>query len=244
MRGWLLSVVAALAGCSKPAAPTNTAAVANAVAPAANVARAPAAAPSQKLAKIFTADILGANIAYLETITGPAFRTEGKLRTYKVDDCTVLVGSGDGVKIDNIGVDDYGPHCSFPIAQYFASGSAPSTPDIPTFGQLRQSLDGRFTASCLHLCGNAADPTVMWRHQGSHADNFNDLLAEVPVREDPVLDAYEDWANKLIAKYGEDYVERRRYDQGDNLDDVVAHDFANIRPTRIRVGSNLDAADE
>ncbi len=39
---------------------------------------APAPAPSAKLAQIFTADILGsANVAHLETITGPAFRTDG-----------------------------------------------------------------------------------------------------------------------------------------------------------------------
>ena len=83
MRAVWLVALAALAACSKPAAPAGNAA-ANVAAPT-NAAAAPAPAPSPKLAQVFTPDVIGSNVAFLETITGPAFRTDGSDRTYKVD---------------------------------------------------------------------------------------------------------------------------------------------------------------
>src|SRR6202030_3702559 len=99
---------------------------------AARAAAAAAPAPNAKLAQIFTPDVLGSNVAFLETITGPAFRTDGAELTYKVGGCTVIVGATAG-KIDNIGIDGYGPACSFPIAQYFAGGYDHPVPQLPTF---------------------------------------------------------------------------------------------------------------
>ena len=179
------------AGCNTP--PANNAV--NAAAPTNAAAAAPA--PSPKLAQIFTADVLGSNVAFLETITGPAFRTDGSERTYKVGGCTVIVGATAG-KIDNIGIDGYGPACSFPIAQYFAGGYDYAVPRVPTFGDIKKGLGGAYGATCLHLCGNAADPLVMLTYRGSHADNFNDLYATVTINQDgPAMNAFTDWGDKL-----------------------------------------------
>src|SRR5690242_15565912 len=120
-----LFALVALAACS-PTPPTNAP---SANAPA-NVATNAAAAPAgsdPRMAKIFAPDILGANLSYLETITGPAFTTEASVRTYKVGDCQVVVGVTGG-KIDNIGIGNYSAACSFPIAQYFAGGYQPPVP--------------------------------------------------------------------------------------------------------------------
>jgi hypothetical protein len=159
MRAVWLVALAALAACSKSASPVNitsanaTAAATNAVAPAVIVA------PSPKLAQIFTPDVIGSNVAFLETITGPAFRTDGSERTYKVDGCEILVGATGG-KIDNIGIAGYSQHCSFPIAQYFAGGYQYPAPNNPTFGDIKRGLGGGYGADCLVSCGNAADPVV------------------------------------------------------------------------------------
>lgn len=240
MRRWLvlgaalIGLGACSAGGGNNTAPTNAAtnaAAANTI--------VPPAAPSPKLAQIFTTDILGANVAYLETITGPAFSTNGPDRLYKFGGCEVIVGAGPDGKINNIGIQGYSPQCSFPIAQYFAGGYPYPVPNVPTFGDLKRGFGGTYGADCLTSCGNAANPVVYLSYQGSHADNYNNLDAEVQVAGDPVVTAYTDWGNKLIAKFGQDYVVNGQYNTGDNLDDVATADFAPIHPTTIRVGQNL-----
>jgi len=196
------------------------------------------AAPSAKLAQIFTPDMLGANLAFVETITGPAFKTEGDDRIYKVDGCTVVIGSTKG-KIDNLGVIDYSPRCSFDIAQYFAGGYQYPVPPVPTFGDIKRGLGGDYSADCLVDCGNAADPVVTLGYEGSHADNFNELVAEASPDGGPMLDAYSDWSEKLVARYGEQAVVDNNFE--DDLDAVASKDFGPIHPTTIRVGQNLIA---
>lgn len=244
MRLACLIALTALAACSRSgaannAAPAGMAAIPTNAPPVNAIAAADdAAAHSGKLARIFTPDILGANVAYLETITGPAFSTEGADRTYKVDGCKVVVGAAKG-RIVNIGIDGISPRCSFAIAQYFASGYEHAVPPYPTFGDIKQGLGGQYDADCLTLCGNAADPVVTLVYQGSHADNFNGLYAAIPIAENPQLDAYMDWSGKLIAKHGQDYVVSGKFHTGDALDDVAAKDFAPIHPQTIRVGQDL-----
>ena len=235
---WLLVLAPiALMACNR-VAPANNAVAANTTATT-NAAAAAPAAPSPKLAQIFTPDVLGSNVAFLETITGPAFRTDGPLLTYKVGGCTVLVGATNG-KIDNIGIDGYGPACSFPIAQYFAGGYQYPVPQLPTFGDISKGFGGTFAADCLKLCGNAADPVVSLNYQGSHADNYNNLYAAISISDDPSLNAYQAWANALGARYSDDVLEQGTTTMGgDTAQDTAAQAFGTLRPTVIRVGSNL-----
>ena len=208
-----------LAACNRHGA-SNAAAPANATAAATNAAPA-AATPSAKLAQIFTPDVIGSNVAFLETITGPAFRTDGSDRTYKVDGCEIIVGATAG-KIDNIGIVGYSQRCSFPIAQYFAGGYQYPVPNNPTFGDIKRGFGGSYGADCLTSCGNAANPVVYLSYQGSHADNFNNLEASLSIVDDPALSAYGDWGQKLVAKYGQDYVIAAKFNTNDNLDDVAS----------------------
>lgn len=240
MKPIALIALLGLAACSRSAGGASSTAPAN-VSGAFPISTAPAAAsaaPSAKLAQVFTADMLGANLAYLETITGPAFKTEGDDRVYKLDGCTVVVGSTKG-RIDNLGIIDVSPRCSFNIAQYFAGGYAHPVPSFPTFGDIKLGLGGDFSADCLVDCGNAAEPVVQLGYEGSHADNFNELIAEASPDGGPMLDAYMDWSQKLVAKYGEQAVVDNHFD--DNLDAVASKDFGPIHPTTIRVGQNLIA---
>lgn len=235
---WLLAAALALAACSKGPPAANNAA-ANVAVPTNAAAAAPAAAaPSPVLAKIFTPDVIGSNVAFLETITGPAFRTDGSQLTYKVGGCTVIVGATDG-KIDNIGIDGYSPSCNFPIAQYFAGGYDHPAPPLPTFGDIQQGLGGTYAADCLKLCGNAAAPEVSLTYQGSHADNYNNLYAAIPVTDDATVNAYNAWAGKLGNHYSDDVLEQGTAQMDDTLQDIADQNFAPLRPTVIRVGTKL-----
>jgi hypothetical protein len=242
MRLTRLLALVALAACSRGGAQNsaNTAAVRTNSPPVNTLAiDASDAAHGTTLAKIFTPDILGANVAYLEAnVTGPAFSTSGADRIYKVDGCKVIVGAVNG-RIVNVGIEGMSGRCSFPIAQYFASGYDHPVPPYPTFGDIKQGFGGSFDADCLALCGNAADPVVSLSYQGSHADNFDNLYAAISIGEDPALDAYMDWSGKLGAKYGQSYLVDGKYRTGDSMDGVAARDFANIHPDTVRVGQEL-----
>jgi hypothetical protein len=208
---------------------------------------------NDKLAKIFTSDALGENVQYLESITGPAFSTmqgspgtSSTVNIYKVDGCLVVVGVSDQ-KIDNLGIENFGPKCSFDIGQYFhqdMDNNGQSAHEVvsafPTFGELSSELGGVFFADCLSMCGNAADPIVYLQFSGSHADNYNQLLASIALIDDASIDASEVWAKKLDEKYGEAY--SGSLDHGkDNLNDVAVAAFKALKPTTIQVGNKLFA---
>jgi len=236
-RTWLiLSAALALGACGRHAA--NNATAANALPAPTNAAAVAPPTPSPRLAKIFTPDVLGSNVAFLETITGPAFRTDGSELTYKVDGCTVIVGATAG-KIDNIGIENYGPACNFPIAQYFAGGYDHPVPALPTFGDIQRGLGGDYAATCLHLCGNAMDPILSLTYQGSHADNFNNLYAATPLADDASINASIVWERALAARYGESALEDSTASLPDSLQAIADPAFAPLRPTEIRVGDKL-----
>lgn len=52
-----------------------------------------AAEKKTKLSTIFTYEMIGTQIPYLETITGPAMKVKGEVRTYKINGCFVDVES-------------------------------------------------------------------------------------------------------------------------------------------------------
>src|ERR1700761_580103 len=211
--------------------------------PVSTTAHAPAT--DDKLAKIFTPDALGENVAYLEAITGPAFTTtKGAPGTsdifniYKVEGCRVIVGVSSG-KVNNLGMEDFGPKCHFNIGQYFhqevdGNGRNPHdvVPVLPAFGDLSAQLGGSYIADCLSLCGNAADPVVTLQFSGSHADGFNQLLASVALVDDASIHASEVWARKLDEKYGNNYSSNLDRSK-DNLTYVAADAFKRIKPTTI-----------
>ena len=108
---------------------------------------------------------------------------------------------------------------------------------LPTFGDIKVGLGGDYAADCYRLCGNAANPVITLSYEGSHADNFNELVASTPAVDDAVLKAYGTWGDALVAKYGEDAVDNNRIP--DNLGDVAARVFAPLTPTTVRVGQHL-----
>jgi hypothetical protein len=81
---------------------------------------------------------------------------------------------------------------------------------------------------------------VSLNYQGSHADNYNNLYAAISVSDDPSLNAYQAWSNALGARYSDDVLEQGTTTMGgDTAQDVAAQAFGGLRPTVIRVGSNL-----
>ena len=206
------------------------------------------APPAHRLDRIFSPDVIGENVRYLESITGPPLTSEkyttlvDVTNTYKIDGCNVIVGIKDAA-VENIGIDNYSTLCQFDIGQYFGQDmvgekAVERVVPFPTFGQLDQGLGGDYTADCLSICGNAADPTVSLEYEGSHADNWNQMIATVALVNGDSLTASEEWAAKLDQRYGKGYSDSLD-PKKDNLNDVAAAAFRAVRPTSIRVGLYL-----
>ena len=252
----LLCLCAISAGCKRHPASENNPATSSALAASSGPNSPPPAAQdastAAKLAMVFAPDALGENVAHLETITGPDFSaTPGPpggsqtINTYKVDRCRVLVGVSNGT-VDNVGIENYGGDCQFQVGQYFHQdvGKDGKTQDVvsstPTIGELTRGLGGTFVSDCITFCGNAADPVVLLEYDGSHADNFDQLVATIVLNSDNTMKASEVWASALAKKYGNDYPAQMDNTK-DNLNDVADDAFRDIRPTTIQVGQRLIA---
>ena len=236
-----LGIVLGLGACNSngsdnPAASPSASAAASATSPA----------PKQesKLDKIFSADAIGENVTYLEGLTGPDFSTSDlggsggrseKENTYKVDGCKIVVGVTGG-RVDNIGIDNYSKKCSFDIGKFFSlSGDHERASRMSDLTELSQRLGGSFFPSCLALCGNAVEPSVYVLYDGTHADNFNQLMASADIISG---DPHDVWSKELAKKYGEDYLAQPDPAK-DNLSDLAAKLYNGVHPTSVRVGFKL-----
>jgi hypothetical protein len=128
-------------------------------APAIAAPRPAKAMQGGRLARVFVPDMLTADLPYLEHITGPAWRTSGNSKVYKVDGCEVSATVDNG-SVHTLGL-VLGPKCTFDLSKFIA-GKFPRLHTM-TFGQFEALTDGGrswFMAPCLSNCGNLADPMV------------------------------------------------------------------------------------
>ena len=227
----LTSLALGLCACSRDTTPGRGS-------PEATPATA-SASPQSKLDRIFIGDMLDANVAYLEAITGPAFKEEGDYSIYLVDGCRVLVGKAAG-KIENIGMEGLSPKCHFDLGPFMSGSDHPFPKGLVTFGDIKGYWTGRYDADCLSGCGNAADPVIYLRAGGSHADNFSEVVASIPLATVPVIDAADRWKAAIAAKHGEETMEYgTRCLKDDDETEVAAEAFGAMHPKTIRVGHGI-----
>ena len=192
-----------------------------------------------KLNRIFVGDMIDANVAYLETITGPAFKEEADYSIYLVDGCRVLVGKAAG-KIENLGMEGLSPKCHFDLGSFMSSSDHPFPKEHVTFADIGGYWSGRYDADCLSGCGNAADPVIYLRAGGSHADDYSEVVASIPLATVPVIDAADEWKAAIAAKHGEDTLAYgTRCLKDDDETEVAAKAFGAMHPETIRVGHDI-----
>ena len=144
-----------------------------------------------KLQAVFDRDMLDAQVAYLEGIVGPAWRVYPGTRAYKVDGCVVTIGVS-GSKIRNLHM-DISPKCTFDLNAFVGNYHFPRL-DRMTFGQFEQPyLEPQFQASCIYLCGNAADPVVRDYWAAPHSENFIEIAPEVALVGEEAINASMAW---------------------------------------------------
>ena len=168
-------------------------------------------AGSNKVAKVVTPDMIGADLAYLEKFTGPAKNTydggkKGEIfKNYVVDGCNINVNITNN-KINNIGIGGLSKKCSFDLNKFIPMDFPPL--HNLTFGKFDAIVsDGEITADCLGICGNAADPSVFYEWAAPHVYNWYEV--QLISGGDEGVSTWEDAMRK---GEGEDWIIERKYD--------------------------------
>lgn len=183
---------------------------------------------------IITPEMIGAQIPFLESKVGPAFKVIGSDRIYKVGGCEVIVKAGEDNSIDGFTVDAT-EACSFDVAA-FGADDLPPLKDM-TFGDLaKATTELTFQADCLTLCGNAADPVVFGTWEGGRFNNLVAITVETKLVGDDALNAAEQWQKAMTAKEGEDYVVSTKFNCDGKYNQMAQDLFRGVRITGVTVG--------
>jgi hypothetical protein len=191
-------------------------------------------AGSATLQRIFDPEMLNAQIAYLESFTGPAMYIEGSTRIYKIDECRVSIGV-EHEKITSLGIAT-SSKCTFDLARFFPNERFGQANKI-TFGEILKEFPGQFYAECMNECGNAGNEKAFLQVDGPHSDNFHSLIVE-PSGVGEGLVAYLKWKAALLSR-GEVWVNLRQYNCDHRFDDVAASAFRDVKPGFISVSGMI-----
>lgn len=201
---------------------------------------------NRTLAKIFTPQMLNANLAYFEKFTGPAMtsfpvsKTRAELREYDLgDECIVWTDVAND-KIWSMGV-KLGPKCTVDLNKFRHYGGQLPTANQLTVGEFSGPTEAvKFASDCLTLCGNAADPLVFAYSQGSHADGFIDVAVGIGLVNDQALGAANKWKATMESARGEDYVIDLKFNCDEDFNEAALEAFRDVPITAVMVGVELE----
>lgn len=195
---------------------------------------------SDKLAKIFDPEMLGIDLAYFERLTGPAKKTIGNTKLYRIDNCNVTANVVNG-SIKSLRL-DLSEDCTFDLNKflYHYSGRFPPLHRM-TFGDFSTITGGGdFFADCLIGCPNTADPIVYEYWQGSHADlDYLEVLLEISLSDDSTIEAAGKWRVKMRQEEGEEWIENRNFNCQNKYNSAALEAFGNVTVSGITLGYNI-----
>lgn len=199
-----------------------------------------------KLEKIFNSEMIGANLPYLEKITGPAKNTfsyekNQKTNTYKVESCEVTVRVSNGT-VQSLGLKNLSKKCTFDLNNFVPNVGGGKLPPLHnmTFGQFDIFTgNGKYTADCLMSCGNAADPVAYENWQASRADGGFDIELGVVLASDSAIDASNKWRNAMLKDEGEDWIIDTKFNCSNKYNSIAQKAFKNVKITSATIGFGL-----
>lgn len=200
------------------------------------------AAPPPKLALVFDPEMIDADVAYFERVTGPARQSHGSTRSYKVGGCEVKATIAEN-SVRSLRM-DLGPRCTFDLNKFLPnfSGKFPSLHTM-TFGDFDALTrgTGRFYSDCIRWCGNAADPTIMEHWSGSRSDRFLEIMLEVVQVGDSVSDAARTWYDAMERIEGEKWAGEGKWNCTRKYDGMARQAFRKITISSITIGYDVEA---
>ena len=197
-------------------------------------------ASANDLARVFHMDMIGANVSALERVTGPALRSIGSARDYRVAGCD-LTATIEGGMVNALRLEP-NARCTFNLNALLPNYGGQFAPvNTMTFGQFDAVTQraGRYYADCLSSCGNAADPIVFEHWFGSRADLSFEVLLEAVQVSDAALGAADRWQQAMEREQGADWVVAGEFNCTSQYDDIAHDAFRSVRITAITIGFNL-----
>ena len=203
---------------------------------------AASAAKPVNIAQVFDPEMIDADVAYFERVTGPARNTYDDTKIYKVDGCeitaTVAGGSIRSLRMD------LSPQCTFNLNKFLPNfaDKFPS-PHTMTFGKFDSVTggNGQFYADCLTQCGNAADPVIYEHWYGSRADLVLEVMLEAVQVGGPVLSAADTWHAAMEKAEGEDWVVDAKFNCTRKYDAIAHRAFRDVTISAITIGYDVQA---
>lgn len=198
----------------------------------------PKAVAAQSIQELFAPDTLGAQVTYVESIIGPAWKIHDNHRVYKVGPCIVTLDVTRG-EVAAIGM-DVNDKCNVNLKRFVPNGTNEMA--YPqTFGSVA-ATGGTFEydADCLESCGNTRAPFLYMTSRGSHGSNYVDVTFGAVQMEATTIEAGMAWSDILIAKYGQDYLYDSKFNCDRRNDGDAAKILATAEVSRVTVGYDLD----
>jgi hypothetical protein len=193
-----------------------------------------------ELATIFNPEMLDVDLAYFERFTGPARKTIGHKKLYKINNCSVTANVING-SIKSLHLDLW-KDCTFDLNKYLYhySGMFPPVHRM-TFGDFSAIAGGGdFFADCLIGCPNTADPIVYEHWQGSHADlDYLSVLLEVSLSEDSAIEAASKWKNAMEQAEGDEWIENKNFNCLNRYNSDALDAFRNVTVSGITIGYEI-----
>lgn len=211
------------------------------------MAKIPVKPTASKLDKVFTGDMIQAQIPYLESVIGaPAWKVDGNERTYKVDGCivTVMVSKSNDVASIGLALSDT---CTFDLNKFVGKAGLPSANKI-TFGDLDAiSINGgRFYGECMGTCGNAADPYITAHYDLPHTMQFLEINADSDYTDEKAeLGAQFPWMDhvkKVVGDTADDdsyNCPNSDFKAAPAANEFPRNAFKSYHPTKITIGFQL-----
>jgi hypothetical protein len=194
---------------------------------------------ANKLSSIFKLDMLNTEIAYLESITGPAMhvypdRGSIQIRDYRVDGCKVQAFVA-GTKVQRYSI-TLTPRCNFNLGAFLNGYSSTSGLTVGKFASGAYHPDMRVQSDCIYSCGNAADPTVNFIWNGPHAVNFVSVVLTVVLASDAAIAASDRWEKQMRSKEGDDYITDTKFNCDGKYDKAAVQAFATVPVNEVVIG--------
>jgi hypothetical protein len=211
-------------------------------------APAPAAPPSpmgMSLRDIFNADMWHIQVPFLESKIGVARRVSdvagGQIRTYTVEDCELtayvsnkeVVGYGLILGGDRRSVKS---NCNINLENRLNAKDLTIGKFVSIMGVGIADEENLFNSPCIHSCGNAADPTVIFHYEGPHASNFVKIDLISAIDGEVSVNAVERWRNLMTKAEGESYVMSARFNCDAKYQRLGLQLFRDVEVYKIIIG--------
>lgn len=178
------------------------------------------------------AQMMGVQVAYLESKLGPARTVQDEERTYEIGGCTVRVRA-EGGEVVGYAV-PMTQACSTQALATLKDYDLPQKIDLTMgeFAAARGNAD--FKADCLTMCGNAANPWLYLESAGPRVSPG--VRASAVMVSDPTIDAAFRIRDAIQAAKGEDYVLDTTFNCSAEFDQMAVRELKTVRIDEIEVG--------